>query len=220
MRHAAARTADRERGWTRRATVLALFLAMAAAFPASLAPSHALPAQAAQVYFFRGFFGGAFSRGLDDIAGRLAQQGITARVFSWREKGDAQNEILSSTLSGPIIFVGHSFGANAALSLASDLAARGVPISLVVTMDPTLGGPVSPSVGRYRNYYLSVNALVTEVNAFGKALDVPDGMAGRVENIDIRDRTDITYISESHWNMTENWVIAREVHSQIIKALR
>ena len=220
MMRALAGAGRRNLGQTPSARVLAFVLAAMVALPVLLAPGPAAAQKSAQVYFFRGFFGGAFSMGLDGIAGRLAQQGIIARVYSWREKRAAENDILSSTLSGPIVLVGHSFGANAALSLADQLASRGVPISLVITLDPTFDGPVSPSVARYRNYYLSVDALVTEVNAFGKALEIPDGMAGRVENIDIRDRADITYISESHWNMTENAVLAREVHSQIIQALR
>ncbi|PHP66634.1 hypothetical protein CSC94_13200 [Zhengella mangrovi] len=178
-----------------------------------LMPVRAWTAEPTEVYFFRGFFGGNFSMGLDTIAGELAQQGIRARVFSWRETEEAEEEILATPPDGPIVIVGHSFGGNAALSLSDKLAARGVPISLVVTLDPTTSGPVSPAVGAYRNYYLSFNAL-------GKALTVPPGMAGRVRNIDIRDRTDITVISESHWNMTENDVIAREVHRLILQALR
>lgn len=44
----------------------------------------------------------------------------------------------AGTLETPVDVIGHSLGANAALTMANALGAAGVPIGLVVMLDPTV----------------------------------------------------------------------------------
>ena len=52
---------------------------------------------------------------------------------------------------GPIIIIGHSLGADAAMEMAAYLGQRGVPVALVVPFDGTDSYAASANVGRVLN---------------------------------------------------------------------
>ena len=51
------------------------------------------------------------------------------------------------------MLVGHSFGADAAITMSADLAAKGIPVDLVVIFDATARQPVPANVRHLINFY-------------------------------------------------------------------
>jgi hypothetical protein len=136
---------------------------------ASGAPSAAPPLPVAEpiqpqgrAYLFRGALGLIFSRGMDKLADKILRAGITANVYEFT----ICNLITSAAIEDykrnpfPIILIGHSMGGRCALQFSEKLKDEGIPVSLVVTIDPTHLSPDVPSnVERFINIFLSKNVL-------------------------------------------------------------
>ncbi|MGA7803063.1 thioesterase domain-containing protein, partial [Bradyrhizobium sp.] len=115
-----------------------------------------------RVYLFRGAMGLIFSRGMDRLTEKLERAGITANVYEFT---------LCSLITGPaideyrrdpepIILIGHSMGGRCALQFAEKLQDEGIPVSLVVTIDPAHLSPDVPlNVERFINIFLSKDVL-------------------------------------------------------------
>src|SRR3974377_353469 len=91
----------------------------------------------AHVYLLRGIFN--VSVGLDALAVKLSQVGIAATVYGHDEEGTVATEALQQFQAGrmrPIILIGHSLGAGAALRIARRLGTSGIPVALLVLLDP------------------------------------------------------------------------------------
>lgn len=97
-------------------------------------------APAEEVYFVRGGFD-IFSLGMNAMARDLQAKGINASAHgSMAWKGIANDIIRRSKekkVSYPIIFVGHSLGADAAPRFANYLGEHGIPVDLVIGFDAT-----------------------------------------------------------------------------------
>jgi pimeloyl-ACP methyl ester carboxylesterase len=134
----------------------------------------------AHVYLLRGIFN--VSVGLDALAGKLGQVGIAATVYGHDEEGTVATEALQQFQAGrvrPIILIGHSLGAGAALRIAARLGASGVPVALLVLLDPVSGSATVPSnVGRTVNLYVS--------GGLGRTVEAEAGSRGSVANMDFR----------------------------------
>jgi hypothetical protein len=98
-------------------------------------------ARAEEVYLIRGGFD-IFSVGMNDMANELKAKGINASahsIMAW--KGIADDIIKRSKVkkgvSYPIIFLGHSLGADAAPEFADYLGRNGVAVDLVIGFDAT-----------------------------------------------------------------------------------
>lgn len=98
-------------------------------------------ARAEEVYLIRGGFD-IFSVGMNDMANELKAKGIKATshsIMAW--KGIADDIIRRSKIkkgvSYPIIFLGHSLGADAAPEFANYLGQNGVAVDLVIGFDAT-----------------------------------------------------------------------------------
>lgn len=67
---------------------------------------------------------------------------IDAEYTSWALAGFKTRGIIkdyrAGKFEGPVDIIGHSLGANAALNMANALGAAGVPVGLVVMLDPTV----------------------------------------------------------------------------------
>jgi hypothetical protein len=115
-----------------------------------------------RAYLFRGALGLIFSRGMDKLAAKIERAGITANVYEFT----ICDLIISSAIEDykrnpfPIILIGHSMGGRCALQFSEKLKDEGIPVSLVVTIDPAhLSPDVPPNVERFINIFLSKDVL-------------------------------------------------------------
>lgn len=147
--------------------VVALWLACTGI--AAAAPAH--------VYLIRGIFN--VSVGLDAIAARLAQRGIAASVYGDGAGGTIAAQAARDYAAGvhSIILVGHSLGAGTAVSVARQLAGTGVPVALMILLDPVGAGSVPPNVRRAINLYVG--------NGPGRAVGAEAGFRGSLSNLDV-----------------------------------
>lgn len=175
------------------------------------------PTGAADVYLFRGFMG-VFSLGMDELERKLDSKGVKTKVLAHPQWASVLNEIVAEYKRSPkgkyrVVLVGHSLGGNAALMLAYKLGEQGVPVRLVITVDPTVGRPLSPTVGRYLNIYQQNNGL-------GVALDGAGVSPRRVENYNIWDHANLTKEEITHFTLDKNDDIQKQMYDAIMKALR
>jgi pimeloyl-ACP methyl ester carboxylesterase len=129
-----------------------------------------------QAFAIRGLAGGApfhFSGGMDALAVKLNRIGVACAVRDQgsmlRPYGEVASifvEALRAAKNGArLALVGHSMGADAALKVATLLAAESVRVPLVVCFDPTafsviLGPPAVPrNVGRVLSFYQKITPL-------------------------------------------------------------
>ena len=161
------------------------------------------------VYFVRGIFG-VFSRGLDDMGSQLKSQGVNATVINHQAWKKAAVTILNhhdNHKDGPIILVGHSWGANAILRIAKFLQQRDVNVQYFVTFEPNVSLPVPSNVETGVNYYLS-NSLL------GQTLAQEAGSTGNFDNIDL-----ITLDNIGHFNIEKQARIQAVVVKNIYRHL-
>jgi hypothetical protein len=115
-----------------------------------------------RAYLFRGVAGLIYSRGMDKLAERINRTGITSSVDTylvWR--GVADEAIRDYRRDpAPITLIGHSMGGDSALAFAERLNSENIPVSLLVTYDPSrIADDVPPNVERYINVYQSSNFM-------------------------------------------------------------
>jgi hypothetical protein len=115
-----------------------------------------------RVYLYRGVAGLIYSRGMDGLAERIRRAGMEASVTTyllWR--GDAAQAVRDYRRDPqPITLIGHSMGGDAAVAFAEMLNAENIPVSLLVTYDPSrIADDVPPNVERYINIYQSTNFM-------------------------------------------------------------
>jgi pimeloyl-ACP methyl ester carboxylesterase len=147
---------------------------------ASSATAQAMSGPSPHVYLLRGIFN--VSVGLDALAAKLGQVGIAATVYGHDEEGTVAADALQQFQAGrarPIILIGHSLGAGAALRIAARLGASGVPVALMVLLDPVSDSATVPSnVGHAVNLYVS--------GGLGRTVEAEAGSRGSVANMDFR----------------------------------
>jgi LysM repeat protein len=115
-----------------------------------------------RAYLFRGVAGLIYSRGMDSLTERIRQAGIPASVQTYLTWRGAADQAIKDYLRdpAPITLIGHSMGGDAALSFAGALNAENIPVSLLVTYDPTrIADDVPANVERYINIYQSSNFM-------------------------------------------------------------
>lgn len=156
-------------------SVFALIVALV--LSAGFAVGPAAAQNVGHVYLLRGL-ANVFSLGMDDLADKLNARGITATVHEygiWPQLADQAAAESRARGNAPIIIVGHSLGADAAIEMAQRLTALGAAPRLVVTFDPVGVTSIGPSAGRFVNYYQSNNG-------YGKRLATGAGFKGRLDN--------------------------------------
>jgi pimeloyl-ACP methyl ester carboxylesterase len=155
-----------------------------------------------QVYLLKGL-ADIFSTGLDFLQAKLQARGVVGEVHSHA----AAEELAQSAIAkwrgggrGPIIIIGHSLGADAAMTMAQRLGAAGVPVALLVTFSPVDSAPVSANVARAVNYFQSSSAFHGQITKGA-------GFHGALENVDLAETPGIT-----HWNIEK----AESLHAATI----
>ncbi len=116
------------------------------------------------VYVFRPIGGKFVTPEMDNLAAKIGQRGLEAKVYNYvdwiRPANAAIARYKAEDLKSAIIVVGHSAGGDSAIRFAIWLKRAGVPVSLIVTLDPTrIAGRVPSNVERFVNIYGSMNTL-------------------------------------------------------------
>ncbi|MCJ8143556.1 hypothetical protein MKI84_11580 [Ancylobacter sp. A5.8] len=157
-----------------------------------------------RVYLLRGL-ANIFSLGMDDLAAKMNQQGIKASVHSYSDWQVLAEQAVEQAKAGgtkrrpqPVIIIGHSLGADAAVYMGNKVGAAGVPVPLVVTFDPVTPTIASARIGRVVNYYKPGGA--------GKAVSGP-----RVENVDLTSSDTI-----GHFNIDK----VASLHAKVIAMVK
>jgi len=139
------------------------------------------------VYLIRGW-GGMFSWGIDELAGELRENGVSAHVYQ-HDQRDQLARTLAEKYRGvhnpePLCIVAHSAGSDDALYIAGECAKAGVTIDLLVTLD-NVDATVVPGNVRYcYNYWLP--GTFGESNFLrGLPMEKDAGSHGTVININL-----------------------------------
>jgi hypothetical protein len=133
----------------------------------------------AHAYLLRGIFN--VSVGLDALAGKLARQGVAATVYGHDESSTVATLAAQQYQGGtarPIILIGHSLGAGAAVAIARQLNSSGIPVALLVLLDPVSSEAVPPNVARAVNLYVS--------GGQGTQVGAAPGFRGSLNHMDFR----------------------------------
>lgn len=136
------------------------------------------------IYLLRGL--GVFSTGLDVLDQKLIQRGYSATVHGHQdyEQLAAEAARLQKSGKGPIIIMGHSLGADAAIFMAEKMKTLGAPVALVVTFGPTMNLRVPSNVSQVINYYTG-NTVIAK----------GPGFRGTISNIDLNRAPDINHLN-------------------------
>jgi hypothetical protein len=97
----------------------------------ALGSNPGMAAPRAHVYLLRGLLN-IFSLGMDTLADELNRRGVYATVDNhadWESLANSAAANYKAGKEGPIIIIGHSLGADAAMEMANYLGARGVPVA-------------------------------------------------------------------------------------------
>jgi len=172
-------------------------LALAATF-STTAEAQSRKAPQVRVYLLRGL-ANIFSFGMDDLATKLNARGIKATVHSYVDWQTLSATAEEDARAGkrrptPVVIIGHSLGADAAVYMGNKVAGAGVPVPLVVTFDPVTPTTASAKIGKVVNYY--------QAGGSGKAVSGP-----RVQNIDLTGQGSL-----SHFNIEK----AADLHQRVI----
>lgn len=156
------------------------------------APVQKVTAPRGRAYLFRGIAGLIYSRGMDKLAGRIEHVGLTASVDTylvWR--GVAAQAIADYRRDPqPIILIGHSMGGDSALDFAEALKAQNIPVSLLVTYDPSrIADDVPDNVERYINIFQSSNIMG------GGNIAQNSGFHGHFASYNLKDHSELIHIN-------------------------
>ena len=151
------------------------------------------------IYLLRGL-AGIFSTGLDVLDEKLVQRGYNATVHPYDFYNSLAEEAawVQKSGKGPIIIMGHSLGADAAIYMAEKMKTLGAPVALVVTFGPTPNLVAPSNVGQVVNYYTG-NTLVSKRSGF----------KGSISNIHLNSAADINHLNIEKSNRLHASVISR-----------
>ena len=160
--------------------------------PPARPPEREIAEPRGRAYLFRGVAGLIYSRGMDSLADRIRHAGVPASVQTyllWRAAVDQAIQDYRRD-PAPIILIGHSMGGDSALGFAQRLNSENIPVSLLVTYDPTrIADDVPPNVERYINIFQSSNIMgggnVVQASRFH----------GHYASFNLKDHSEIVHIN-------------------------
>jgi len=144
-----------------------------------------------RAYLFRGLIG-MIDWGMDELAQRITRAGVAANIGSHLNWSSVANQAIADYRRDPkpITAIGHSIGGDAAVEFAEALNAAHVPVSLLITYDPTrLAHKVPSNVERFINLYQSSNFLG------GGDLVPGGGFHGHYASFNLKDRPEVVHIN-------------------------
>jgi alpha/beta superfamily hydrolase len=152
-------------------------------------PSSRRSGSATHVYLLRGFLN-VFSLGMDSLAVELRRAGISATVAnhtSWQQIADQIAADYKAGRRGPVVLIGHSFGADAVMAMGDYLGTMGVPVSLIIPFDGTSGHAASANVARVLNLYKNESSRIARGTGFHGEITNYYVSDGRITHMNIDD---------------------------------
>jgi len=159
-----------------------------------------------RVYLFRGALGPIFSTGMDRLAEKIVRAGLPAETYEFTLCGLVTTKAIEKYRQdpAPIILIGHSMGGRCALQFSVKLQEEGIPVSLVVTIDPAHLSPEVPAnVERYINIFLSKNVLG------GGDIKAVAGFPGHYASYDMDKRDEILHINIDKVDVVHQQIVAK-----------
>ncbi len=171
--------------------------------------AQAVKADHGTVYLLRGL-ADVFSLGMNTLADRLRAKGVRATVTNHSQDARVTEEIAkayerNSAKALPIIIIGHSLGANKALTIASRLGKKGIPVRLVVLFDATAKIPVPANVAEVLNLH--------KPSRFGVSVAGAKGHDGKIDN------RDVSALGIGHISIDKSKTLHAEVVARVIQVL-
>jgi hypothetical protein len=163
-----------------------------------------------KAYIFRGMGGRIASFEMDRLSEKLEKSGVDAETynhFNWSGPADeAIARYKRQNGNFPIMLVGHSAGADASVSFAHKLKQAGVPVSLIVSFDPTRRPKaVPPNVDRFINIYQSLNF-------FGGGFVSPGSdFRGHYASIDLKNYWEVLHVNMVKMRGLQDQIIAKMI---------
>ncbi|HZP68305.1 MAG TPA: hypothetical protein VFB29_00030 [Pseudolabrys sp.] len=165
-------------------------------------------AATAHVYLLRGVLN-IFSLGMDQIATRLEQRGISSTVTNYLFWSSLADEIAADYKRGKvrtIILVGHSSGATVLPDMVERLTKLGVPVKLAIGLDSVFQTSLSGRVGRYINFYIG--------NGVGTPVARTKQLHGELTNVNVDQIPGV-----GHVTIDKNEIVQQKVISAILSAI-
>lgn len=162
-----------------------------------------------------------FSLGLFDIEEELKVEGVNAKSVSGLRWPDVSRTIRAEyeqgAIEGPLVIVGHSYGADDAVRLARDLGRFDIPVEFLALIDPTTPPKIPTNVQQCFNLYKS--SPVTDwvpflrgVAVVGETDDVP------ITNYDINDHNeDGRFGGNNHFDIEENPAVQQVIVQEVLR---
>lgn len=158
----------------------------------------------AQIYLLRGL-ANVFSRGMDEMGAKLGARGFRPLVINHRGWQGATYRIAAyyrlGRTSPIIIIIGHSLGANNAARMAQRLNAKGIPVTYLVTFDPTERVSVPDNVEYFVNFYQN--------NGFGRTASFPPSRHKQKVNLNLTSSPGMTHSNIDQSRRLQDIVMAR-----------
>lgn len=175
--------------------------------------------RAGQVYCIRGLMD-VFSLGMNTLADELREQGVDAYAISgpaWpglaQELGD---EYENRNDVPPLVFIGHSYGADDAVRMARYLDERQVRVSLLVLLDATIPPKIPRNVDRCVHLYRATVAgdVLPFVFAGNPVIKENDNNRTHLYNCDLNEVEEKEgFSSVGHMNIDKS----DSIHARVIK---
>lgn len=161
-----------------------------------------------KAYVFRGMGGRFASFEMDYLRDKIASSGVEAETYNHINWWSPADEAIARYKKNPqpIMAMGHSAGGDAALEFAWKLKRAGVPVSLIVTFDPTRKAAMVPSnVDRFVNIYQSLNF-------FGGGYIRPsEDFRGHFATVDLKSYWDVLHVNMVKIRGLQDKVVAKVV---------
>jgi hypothetical protein len=177
---------------------------------------------AGAVYLLRGWRG-LWSSGMDDLAGELRESGVSAAVYAdvqWKPlAGQIVEDARSGRVHSPLVLIGFSYGADDVIDIARVLEGRGIPVDLLITIDPVTPSRVPRNVRECVNFYQSNGFWDVFPWLRGTPLE-SDSPDERLINQNLRtDRTDLLEPGTSHATIAANRKLHRAIVERVVRTV-
>jgi len=159
-----------------------------------------------RVYLFRGALGPIFSTGMDRLAEKIVRAGLPADTYEFTICPLIASRAIDKYRQDPqpIILIGHSMGGRCALEFSEKLQEEGIPVSLVVTIDPAHLSPRVPTnVERFINIFLSKDVLG------GGDIKPVAGFPGHYASYDLDQHDEVLHINIEKMDAVHQQLIAK-----------